>query len=818
MATAERKGLYTQGVKDRTKQAKRFPKKMRVREVFKIVIGDNWCAPVVTSSAQSSADLGQQRSEAEEIDYGRIRDKLDIRVAGTSICERTEADSVFFLIRDMLLAVDKLAGGEEIARVSFYEGPWELVLQRVGSRAYLTFYRSGRRPQVIVKDKPVAFKALVTGVVESAEDLISRANQIDPLAEKDPLIAEIRQTASQVKKRVRDFRNEGQSKPVQTDPVRSTRWHKPRTEGSFSFGFQLLPSFTDLLAPGKPQGNDLSGLLFRGQHVVHARGRRRLLGQGFLFLQTERLLASLRQLLSAWEEGRPMSVRLISDGLIIGVRLGSDDGLSVSLMDSSSEDTIVVVNDLTPWEYADAVLGVARELRRVIVDINPHQRRNLRLEGFSREIRSLANWAKEQRRGVVINEDIERYQNQPKIRPVHGSRVVLGEASRLRFQEYWRIEVESPDLSGTLLCGNIAVISSRNSVLGIDTENGAMAWRREYPAVETRSQLVGGDGFVRASQNGTVELVDLHMGVVRWKTELLPRSGGAPVLLVIEHGPTPGLILVAEKERRIVALDVRSGEPRWRFTAARGGTFALRRFGRLIYISSNDSHFNAVDVEDGSLVWRFTDRTRFLTPPAVSGDRVLVVGGRPGRPEGRMYALNAFSGKKHWSTPLGGGAVTAPIVADGVALVPVRTGRRHDFVGVDVSSGEILWRRACSGWADPSALMTLDRRFIVNSAGGTIRAIGAKDGEERWTTRLGPTCSDDVPLNLRVVLRGGMLFVPADTVYVVKPEDGHIVHSLGGDPPVPDLLHVDPSCAVFVAEDSGHMAMFGLSSCLRVVS
>ena len=55
-------------------------------------------------------------------------------------------------------------------------------------------------------------------------------------------------------------------------------------------------------------------------------------------------------------------------------------------------------------------------------------------------------------------------------------------------------------------------------------------------------------------------------------------------------------------------------------------------------------------------------------------------------------------------------------------------------------------------------------------------------------------------------------------IYVVRPEDGNIVHSLGGDPPVPDLLRVDPNCAVFVAEDSGHMAMFGLSSCLRVVS
>ena len=61
---------------------------MRVRESFKIVIGDNWCAPAIDASGQSAP-------EPEEIDFGKIRDKLDIRIAGTSICGRTEADSVF---------------------------------------------------------------------------------------------------------------------------------------------------------------------------------------------------------------------------------------------------------------------------------------------------------------------------------------------------------------------------------------------------------------------------------------------------------------------------------------------------------------------------------------------------------------------------------------------------------------------------------------------------------------------------------------------------------------------------------------------------
>ncbi len=781
-------------------------------DTFRIVIGDSWRSVAPAGSSYLTSGL------QDNVDFGCIRDVVDIVVDGTSICGRTDEDSIFFLIRDMLYAVEKLCYGDDIARVSFYEGPWELVLQRLGSRVYITFYRSGRRPQVVVKDQTVSFDHLAQGVVSSAKNLLKQAREIDPKAQDDPIVIGIHEALNRITKEQRSHIEVASAPAFTPKIISSTRWKEPRSQESFSFGFQFIATTTDLVAPDRLPGSDLNALLFKGQHIVHARGRRVTLGKGFLFLQTERLLVSLRQLLAAWEEGRPMSIRLICEGLVVGVRLSRDDELVVNLMDSAQKDAIVVLNDITPWEYADAVLGAARELRRLIVEVNPAQRRNLRLEAFSREVKTLSAWTKEQRRGVVINKNVERYQRLTETRRMRAQPRLIGEASRLNFNERWRIEVEGPELGGTLLYGKMAVISSRRTIFGIETETGAVAWRRETDRSDARSALAGPDGYVRAAPSGQVELIDLFSGVLRWRVSLAPRSGGAPVLLVTEHGPSPGLVIAAEEERKIVALDMRSGELRWRFATPRGGRFALRRYGRLLYIASSDSHFNAVDVEDGTLVWRFIDRTRFLTPPAVSGDTMLVVGGRPGRPEGRMYALNAFSGERIWMTPLKGGAMTAPIIADNAALVPIRANNQHEFVALDIHSGEELWRRNCSGWADPSALMALDRQFIINAAGGVICAIGARDGEEKWTTKLGPTCSDDVPLNLKVMLRGGMLFVPADTVYVVRPDNGKVIHSLGGEPPVPDLLQVDPSCAVFVAEDSGHMAMYSLLSSLRVVS
>ncbi|MBW2278057.1 MAG: DUF1652 domain-containing protein, partial [Deltaproteobacteria bacterium] len=370
---------------------------------FKIRIGGGWRSPTAIHSGHPHVE-GVGR-----LDPAGVRDVFDIVVGGTSLASRTDEDSVFFLMRDLLNAVERLAAGDGPARVSFYESPHELVFQRLDEAVFITFYRSGHIPEVVVKDQRVRFVELRDGVVASARELMRQALTIEPDLADDPLISWMRSAADRLSSLPLPEHEGEVAQAIPREEVRSTRWAKPRNEHGFSFGFRFEASPTDLLAPGRPLGNDLNPLLFRGQLAVHARGRKRAFGDGFLFLQAEKLLASVRQLLSAWEEGRPMSVRLISEGLVVGVRLGSDDSLVVSLFDRKDEDSILVVHDISPWEYADAVLGTAREIRRLVVQLSPKQRKNLRLETFAREIQSLASWAKEQRRGAVINEDTEHF-------------------------------------------------------------------------------------------------------------------------------------------------------------------------------------------------------------------------------------------------------------------------------------------------------------------------------------------------------------------------------------------------------------------------
>lgn len=788
---------------------------MSPNQTFKILFRESWN----DSSSENSSEV----SKILRFDPAAMRGVLDMVVDGKPLLAHPSEDSIFFLMRDLLAAAERLTTGDSSARVSFYETPFELVFQRNADVVYLTFYRGGHFPEVMVKDRVLAFLPFVSGIVESAQSLISHVKDLDTSSESNPLIQWMNAICERLTLTVRNYPRQSNEPTVAKSGmkrvhVESSRWREARSDNGFSFGFRFVGTSTDLLAPGRPIGNDLNALLFRGQLVVHARERRRVMGEGYLFLQTEKLLASLRKLLSAWEEGRPMSVRLIAEGISIGLKLTSDEKLTVTLANQADDDSIIVLNDMDPLDFADAVLGVAREIRRFVIRQSAKQRKNMRIESFSREVRRLTSMTKEHQRESFINENIDRYKQQIDLGMPETFNAGLCESRGMVFKERWRMEAEGLDLSGTLIVGDVGLISARGSILGIELESGTVLWRREIDRGDYRLQSAGRDGFVRVSQSGNVDMMDAQTGVLRWRTTLAPRSGGAPVVLVEDGGPVPATIIVAEEDKNIVALDMRTGEIKWRFAVMRGGRFSLRKQGRLLYVSSGDTQFSALDIEDGSLVWRYIDKIRFFLPPAVDGEQVFEVGGRVGKSEGRLYGFDAFSGKCNWSVPLNGGAITAPIATDGVVLVAIASKRKNDLAAFRVSDGTMLWRIPCDGWAESCSLFALDDKFILNLAGGTVRAIHAQSGEDVWTTVLGPTCSDDIPLGLGIFLRGGALFVPADTIYVVNPETGEVVHSLGGDPPVPDLVQVSPDCSIFVAEESGHLGMYEIARSFTVVN
>jgi outer membrane protein assembly factor BamB len=158
--------------------------------------------------------------------------------------------------------------------------------------------------------------------------------------------------------------------------------------------------------------------------------------------------------------------------------------------------------------------------------------------------------------------------------------------------------------------------------------------------------------------------------------------------------------------------------------AARAG----RRFtGRLvvhdstIYGAGLDRKVYAVDLASGQVRWSSRLSGLVAGGVLVLGDTVYAASARP---EGRLYALDAGTGRRLWRVPTG--PVSAPLALVGNTLIAATLDGR--VLGVDPSTGNVRWRRkvgvarVAAAPADSAAfiLATVDSIFRITMADGKV--------------------------------------------------------------------------------------------------
>lgn len=780
---------------------------------FELIPGANWSADRTWPPSWRDQEIPDLR---------RALDAIDLFIDGTNVAARAGPDAVFGVTRDFLAAVRDLTRGRRFkATVSFYEGPWELVLLREGEAVLVTFMRVGASPEVVIQDREVSLPVLGAAAISASDRLRRGALRIDASFRSAPLVEELEGLATELREALASGR------PPTPSPAPAPRLHETRNfEGDdederIAFGFELRATARDLLGPVTRGRADLYSLLARGTLVARSGRYRFVVGEGRLFLQVERLMTGLRHLLDAWEKGRPMHVRLHGDTLQVGVKLTEAEAVALTLAQIGGKRKAVTLTDLTVEEVARALLDLGKDLRRAVKRLAPSQRYNPRFDTFRRELSYLESWFRDLTRPALVDEDAEPIVVEDEVdledRPgSHRTEVDLTEARRLSYLERWWLEAEGLDVDGTFLCGDRVVVSARETVIALDRDRGELLWRVE--ASPAFSLMAGHYGLVRLDSSGRTTLLDLRDGRTRWETHLRPRAGeptGAQVGGV--HGPRS--VVLTEAERGLVALDPNTGEQRWRFGAWRGRDFQLRPAGPLLLVSCGDSAVYALEAETGELTWRYTARATFELRPTAYRDRAIFCGGPPGGRDARVFCTDLASGRFQWVAVLDvgvhGGVVGA---AHGVVVVP---GRHRSggsvLIGLALATGQERWRRWLEGWSD-YALLPVDDLVVACGAGGLVAAVDVRDGSLRWSYSFGPSDPDDIPRRLEPVLRGGALFVPADTVYVINPRDGSVIHSLGDDALVPDLLRVDERCGIYVAEEAGYVAAYGVAARLSLVT
>jgi outer membrane protein assembly factor BamB len=203
------------------------------------------------------------------------------------------------------------------------------------------------------------------------------------------------------------------------------------------------------------------------------------------------------------------------------------------------------------------------------------------------------------------------------------------------------------------------------------------------------------------------------------------------------------VLAVAERpDTAIVALDLETGEERWRFE--RGG-----RNLHTTAISAGDgqAYFSAHGGEEGDQPW--------LSP--VAGDGAVYVAASTGL----AVALDVATGQELWRADIGFARPEPPALSDGLLAFLGGEG----VIVLNAGTGDIAWSRTILA----SNVALSDGVLYLNSS-GTLRALEAATGDDRWHFSGNNGVGANAP-----AIAGGMVYVGGvSSFYALEAATGEI--------------------------------------------
>lgn len=271
-------------------------------------------------------------------------------------------------------------------------------------------------------------------------------------------------------------------------------------------------------------------------------------------------------------------------------------------------------------------------------------------------------------------------------------------------------------------------------------------WRFNAGHMVVASPVFSAGTVYVGAKSGNFYALDAKSGALKWKfTADAPITSTAAV--------ADGRAIFMSDANTVYALNIADGTLAWSratgpdlpFDAIVGFNIAqdwdywtsspLVLNGR-VYIGSGDGKIYALDARSGKIAWSFATSGRVRSSPASDGKTVYA-----GSFDGHMVALDARNGKLRWSfhtlgTPVFpvGSIQSSPTLSSGLVYFGARD---FNLYAVDAKTGKEVWHQSVKNSWVPSTPAVSDGRVYVGSADGrALFAYEAMTGKPLWNRPL----------------------------------------------------------------------------------
>jgi outer membrane protein assembly factor BamB len=209
-----------------------------------------------------------------------------------------------------------------------------------------------------------------------------------------------------------------------------------------------------------------------------------------------------------------------------------------------------------------------------------------------------------------------------------------------------------------------------------------------------------------------------------------------------------GTVYVGTGAGELVALDLASGKPKWRYkTGEAVGESSPAVSDGLVFVGDLGGVLHAVRTSNGQKAWTYKTGGEIKASPVVTGGKVIV-----GSYDGVLYALEAGSGKLAWAAKTEGQVHATAAVESGVAWI---AGCDGFLRGIRITDGKQVSAIRFGSYTAASPLLTPERAYLA-TYDNQVLALDRKSRKAAWVYE---HPERKFPYISTPLLSGGVIFV-----------------------------------------------------------